>query len=117
MVILFLFAENLTNYTDFVLASSSSLPTVTSLPDTRKVALICGQPAEVMNDSGDQLDPLLPGLSAPQLFEYKLAGTHELLYGMIFKPENMESGVKYPVVLDIYGGPEVQLVSKSFRGK
>lgn len=51
----------------------------------------------------------------PQLFEYKLE-SGELMYGFLFKPDLMEPGAKYPVLLEIYGGPEVQLVSKSFKG-
>lgn len=50
----------------------------------------------------------------PQLFEYKLK-SGELVYGFLFKPDFMEPGAKYPVLLEIYGGPEVQLVNKSFR--
>ncbi len=34
---------------------------------------------------------------------------------MIFKPNRMEPGKKYPVVLNVYGGPEVQLVSNTFK--
>jgi len=56
---------------------------------------------------------LLPGLGKPELFCCQLA-SGELIYGSIFKPEFMESGVRYPTVLEIYGGPEVQLVSNSF---
>lgn len=51
----------------------------------------------------------------PQLFDYKLK-SGELVYGFLFKPDFMEPGAKYPVLLEIYGGPEVQLVNKSFRG-
>ena len=37
------------------------------------------------------------------------------LYGMMFKPKNMVAGRKYPVVLSVYGGPEVQLVTNTFK--
>ncbi|RWS29761.1 dipeptidyl peptidase 9-like protein [Leptotrombidium deliense] len=63
----------------------------------------------------DQID-LLPGLSKPELFTYQLKSTGDLIYGLIFKPEFMESGVKYPCVVDVYGGPEVQVVTNSFKG-
>lgn len=56
---------------------------------------------------------LLPGLGKPELFCCQLA-SGELIYGSIFKPEFMESGVRYPTVLEIYGGPEIQLVSNNF---
>jgi len=32
------------------------------------------------------------------------------VYGMIFKPPNIEPGFKYPTVLFLYGGPHVQVV-------
>ncbi|OTF76710.1 dipeptidyl peptidase 8-like protein [Euroglyphus maynei] len=50
----------------------------------------------------------------PHLFECKLR-SGELIYGFLFKPEFMEPGFKYPVLLEIYGGPEVQSVTKSFK--
>lgn len=50
----------------------------------------------------------------PHLFECKLQ-SGELIYGFLFKPEFMEPGFKYPVLLEIYGGPEVQSVTKSFK--
>lgn len=56
---------------------------------------------------------LLPGLAKPELFCCQLT-SGELIYGSIFKPEFMESGVRYPTVLEIYGGPETQMVSNNF---
>ena len=31
------------------------------------------------------------------------------MYGMMFKPPNIEPGVKYPTLLFLYGGPHVQV--------
>ena len=56
---------------------------------------------------------LLPGLAEPELFCCQLT-SGELIYGSVFKPEFMESGVRYPTILEIYGGPEIQLVSNNF---
>lgn len=39
----------------------------------------------------------------------------ETIYAMIFKPHNFMTGVKYPTVLNVYGGPEVQTVNNSFK--
>ena len=36
---------------------------------------------------------------------------------MVFKPHDLQMGVKYPIILSVYGGPEVQLVSNTFKGK
>ncbi|XP_055945966.1 dipeptidyl peptidase 9-like [Argiope bruennichi] len=51
----------------------------------------------------------------PELFSHRLQSGH-LIYGMLFKPPNMRVDEKYPTVLTIYGGPEVQLVTNSYKG-
>lgn len=58
----------------------------------------------------------IPGMNKPELFKYQLKSSGETVYGLVFKPEFMDPGVKYPCVLDVYGGPEVQLVTNSFKG-
>lgn len=100
------------------------------LPDSKRLALLLVNsfiyPSyESLNlDNHRTLEPkpsityecqadLLPGLGKPELFCCKLA-SGELIYGSIFKPEFMESGARYPTVLEIYGGPEIQLVSNNF---
>lgn len=100
------------------------------LPDSRRIALLLvnsmnypffmtshldhlksiGSRPSILYDC--QAD-LLPGLAKPELFCCKLT-SGELIYGSVFKPEFMESGVRYPTVLEIYGGPEIQLVSNNF---
>lgn len=73
--------------------------------------LVEGVSFEESIDFYDKVQSLGP---TPQLFEYKLK-SGELIFGFLFKPDFMEPGVKYPVLLEIYGGPEVQLVSKAFK--
>ncbi|XP_064470820.1 dipeptidyl peptidase 9-like [Ornithodoros turicata] len=51
----------------------------------------------------------------PQLFSHQLSSGHEV-YGMIFKSPALDPERKYPTVLTIYGGPEVQLVTNTFKG-
>jgi len=100
------------------------------LPDSRRLALLLvnsfnysffetshfdylksiGTRPSIMYDC--QAD-LLPGLAKPELFCCKLTNG-DLIYGSVFKPEFMESGVRYPTVLEVYGGPEIQLVSNNF---
>lgn len=74
-----------------------------------------------LHNSLDYFNTFLPDLSqhmgsSPQIFEYKLK-SGELIYGFLFKPDYMKAGIKYPVLLEIYGGPEVQIVTKSFKSK
>ena len=59
--------------------------------------------------------PLANKHYCPELFTHKIA-SGETLYAMVFKPHGFRPGVKYPTVLNVYGGPEVQLVSNSFKG-
>ncbi|XP_017086832.2 dipeptidyl peptidase 9 [Drosophila bipectinata] len=52
----------------------------------------------------------------PQIFRPQLK-SGDIVYAMVFKPHNFELGVKYPTVLNVYGGPEVQTVNNTFKGK
>ena len=52
---------------------------------------------------------------APDICTYYQQDTGLVLYAMIYKPHNYVPGKKYPTVLNIYGGPEVQLVYNCFR--
>lgn len=58
--------------------------------------------------------PLESELFAPEIYTYKIS-SNETLYSMIFKPHNFQVGIKYPTILNVYGGPEVQLVSNTFK--
>ncbi|KAG5343681.1 DPP9 peptidase, partial [Acromyrmex charruanus] len=66
---------------------------------------------------GYLLEPAVPEseLFAPEIFKHKIK-SGDTIYSMIFKPHNFQPGVKYPTILNIYGGPEVQLVSNTFKG-
>lgn len=52
--------------------------------------------------------------SFPEIFTHQLM-SGETLYAMIYKPFNFQPNKRYPTVLNVYGGPEVQLVYNSFR--
>ncbi|XP_013104167.1 dipeptidyl peptidase 9 [Stomoxys calcitrans] len=52
----------------------------------------------------------------PQIYSPQLP-SGEIVYAMVFKPHNFQLGVKYPTVLNVYGGPEVQTVNNTFKGK
>ncbi|CAL8078755.1 unnamed protein product [Orchesella dallaii] len=53
--------------------------------------------------------------SFPEITTHQLS-TGENLYAMIYKPFNFQPNKRYPTILNVYGGPEVQLVYNSFRG-
>ncbi|KAK9882150.1 hypothetical protein WA026_019667 [Henosepilachna vigintioctopunctata] len=51
----------------------------------------------------------------PDLYTHQIMSGHTL-YAMVFKPHNFDPNKKYPTVLNVYGGPEVQLVTNTFKG-
>uniref|UniRef100_T1J0E1 Dipeptidyl peptidase 9 n=1 Tax=Strigamia maritima TaxID=126957 RepID=T1J0E1_STRMM len=51
----------------------------------------------------------------PELFSCQIK-SGDILYGLVFKPPHMEEGKKIPTILSVYGGPEVQLVTNTFKG-
>nr|DBA31913.1 TPA: hypothetical protein GDO54_007670 [Pyxicephalus adspersus] len=57
----------------------------------------------------------VPGYVAPEIFSFP-SRTGFTLYGMMYRPHQMQPGKKYPTVLFIYGGPQVQLVNNRFKG-
>ncbi len=72
---------------------------------------------------GAQLAVYSPASSA--LSEYDLLPTElvklkaadgQLMYGRLIKPAGFTPGHKYPVVVDIYGGPHAQAVTNAWRG-
>lgn len=50
----------------------------------------------------------------PHIYSPRLP-TGEIVYAMVFKPHNFQKGIKYPAVLNVYGGPEVQIVKNTFK--
>lgn len=50
----------------------------------------------------------------PALYSHHIS-SGDLLFAMVLKPHTFEFGRKYPTVVNVYGGPEVQLVSNTFK--
>lgn len=53
----------------------------------------------------------------PELFTYNSMLSGHQMHGMVFKPHHIEAGCVYPTMLFVYGGPQVQIVSNSFKGE
>lgn len=51
----------------------------------------------------------LPDYIPPEVFSFE-SSTGFTLYGMMYKPHNLQPGKKYPTVIFIYGGPQVSAV-------
>lgn len=76
--------------------------------------------AVLLEPSKPVVMPLLDGASVrgyqePELFSHTISSGH-MVFGLVFKPARLEPQHRYPTVLTIYGGPEVQLVTNSFKG-
>lgn len=55
-----------------------------------------------------------PEIPAPLILTHELS-SGETIYAMVYRPVEFDSAKKYPTILNIYGGPEVQLVYNSFK--
>ncbi len=56
------------------------------------------------------------GLEPPELFTYKADDGVTDLYGVLFKPSDFDAAARYPLVLDVYGGPLSKRVRQRYRG-
>ena len=52
---------------------------------------------------------------APALFSY-VCRAGDTMHGMLYKPHDLQPGRRYPTVLFVYGGPQVQYVNNSNKG-
>lgn len=53
-------------------------------------------------------------IQSPTLVTHQIS-SGDVLFAMVFKPHNFVPGQKYPTILHVYGGPEVQLVTNTFK--
>ena len=51
----------------------------------------------------------------PELFSYDSDSGFKM-YGMLYRPHDMEPGRRYPTLMFVYGGPQVQLVTNAHKG-
>lgn len=54
-------------------------------------------------------------LKKPELFYFKAADGETVLPGLVYKPVNFDPNKTYPVVLPLYGGPESQDVTNTYK--
>ena len=50
----------------------------------------------------------------PRILKHTILSGHDI-FSIMYHPRNFDADRKYPVVLNVYGGPEVQLVTNSFK--
>ncbi|MCX6344573.1 MAG: prolyl oligopeptidase family serine peptidase [Armatimonadetes bacterium] len=88
--------------------SRADLPPVTELRMTADGSLIC--PLE----QADAADLLKTGWKMPEPFVAKARDGVTDIYGVIFRPSNLNARKKYPVIEDIYAGPQGSFTPKTF---
>ncbi len=88
--------------------SSLNVPNTVSLKKTHSKKKIA-----VLLEAEDPLKDY--GLQKPEMISLKGSFT-DVLYGRIIKPSDFNPSKKYPVLVYVYGGPHVQLVTDSWMG-
>lgn len=56
------------------------------------------------------------GYEPPLPFSVKAADGQADVYGVVWRPKSFEEGRKYPVIEHIYGGPQTNVVPRTFAG-
>lgn len=88
--------------------SRVDMPPVSELRRSRDGKLVC--PLE----RADMTKLLATGWQTPERFVAKGRDGKTNIYGVIFRPSNFNPHLKYPVVENIYAGPQSSYVPKSF---
>lgn len=65
---------------------------------------------------GDATDLLATGWKYPEAFHGKAADGQTDLYGLIWRPSNFDPSRKYPIIEQIYTGPQSFFTPKTFGG-
>lgn len=58
------------------------------------------------------------GFAPPEEFTYKAADGKTDLYGLLYKPSDFDPNKKYPLLVDVYAGPDTpqaEMVTENFR--
>jgi dipeptidyl-peptidase-4 len=80
----------------------------------RTIAVADGKPKRLLLSAENPLTGY--PLGETRLFPIKAADGSTDLYCRLITPPNFDAGKKYPVVVYLYGGPHVQLVTESWLG-
>ena len=91
-----------------VTAQSTVVPPTTTLHSVEegRVAIL----AEADTTLVEQL-----ALRTPELFTFQAADGVTDLYGVLYKPSDFDPGRSYPLIIDVYGGPQSKRVRNTYR--
>jgi len=103
------------DYKSFIDSSSSvNQPTSVSLRDNKGDFITWLEQNEL--NTKHPLSPFIADLTTPEYGTIK-AEDGQTMHYRLFKPKNLEAGKKYPVIVNVYGGPHAQRVTNSWRSK
>lgn len=90
---------------------------VYSRPDLAPVSVLRNKQGEVVLQlqKADWQPLAKEGWKAPERFVAKGRDGKTDIYGLIYRPTDFQPGKKYPVIEEIYAGPQGSFVPKSFR--
>jgi dipeptidyl aminopeptidase/acylaminoacyl peptidase len=89
--------------------SRVDLPPINDLRRSEDGKLVCRL------EEADAKDLLASGWQVPERFVAKGRDGSTDIYGVIFRPRNFDAKKKYPVIENIYAGPQDSFTPKSFR--
>ncbi len=90
-------------------ASTADVPPVWRLRPTGK-----GAPMEIAASSRDDAGRF--GFVAPRFVVVK-GSSGDLLHGKLYRPRDFDPSRKYPLIVDVYGGPHAQMVQDRWGGR
>lgn len=88
--------------------SRVDLPPVTELRRVADGKLVCAL------ETADISELLASGWQLPEVFAAKGRDGQTDIWGIIYRPAKMARGKKYPIIEDVYAGPQDSFVPKSF---
>ncbi len=106
------------NYTQFYIAPNhqhfvASYEAV-DVPPVAALHNAAGEELKIL-DQGDMQQAIAAGLSPAELFHFTADDGKTEIYGILFKPVNFDPQKKYPLVIDVYGGPQSRGVNNRFQ--
>ncbi len=106
------------NHSDFDIAPSHQYIVATrqqlDTPASTVVYDITGREVAVLAEGSKTLAQEM-GLSDPELFSFTANDGTTTVYGTLHKPSNFSDAKKYPLLVDVYGGPQSKGIVNNYR--
>ena len=99
-------------FNDFVIAVGEQFDTP---PSTFVYSCQDGKPVAALAHGSTEAAREL-GLSDPELFSFTADDGQTTIWGTLYKPANFDPAKKYPLLIDVYGGPLSRGLSNRYRG-